>query len=458
MSPHPLLACVLALGLFWAEDAPAQPVPAPPVAAAPPSPAPDARFKADILLVVAHPDDEMMAATWLAKASLDQRKRVAVVYMTRGNAGGNLLGYEQGASLARIREIEARRSLALLDINHVWFLDAPDTPAPDGHDVLRSLAAWNHGARLAEVVGFIRLTRPAVVVTMLPDVVVGENHEDHQAAGVIATEAFGLAGDPTWFPEQIAFPADHRGFAQLPEGLRPWQPQKLYYFSDATDQTFLAGHGPAYPVKALSTRSHRAYFRYWMAMAQEHATQYDGIPSPDTPEPAGFDPPPLRFVLAKSLVGGRLEGDILDGIRPDPIPFPPVRRYQPAAARGIRLHLGGPWYFYRQFWQAQGLDRIAQLQPMPVSGISKGGAQTIPLLIRNDTDTDAMVSIRVSAPVGWSATQAFAGYPVRAHDVYPVRVTLTAPAAPYARQQSVRFTLESKGNAVDSTELRAHVR
>lgn len=456
MKQHHVLACVLALGLLWTQGVAAQPASASTVA--PPSPPPDARFKADILVIVAHPDDEMMAATWLAKASLDQRRRVAVVFMTRGNAGGNLVGYEQGASLAKIREIEARRALGLLDIDHVWFLDAPDTPAPDGHDVLRSLAAWDHGARLAELVRFIRLTRPAVVLTLLPDVVVGENHEDHQAAGVIATEAFDLAGDPTRFPEQVAFPADRLGFAQLPEGLRPWQPQKLYYFSDADNQEFLAGHGPAYPVKALSTSTQRAYFRYWMAMAHEHRTQYDGIPSPDTAEPAGFDPPPRRFVLGKSLVDATVEGDILQGIRPDPISFAPVRGYQPAAAPGVSLQLGGTWHFYREFWQAHGLDRMAQLQPTPVSRMTPGGALTVPLLIRNDTDTDSMVTIGVNAPAGWTATQRFSTYPVRAHDVYPASVTLSAPAAPFSGQQDLRFTLQSGGKDVASTELRVHVR
>ncbi|MGB6111608.1 MAG: hypothetical protein WBG35_10835, partial [Acidobacteriaceae bacterium] len=40
---------------------------------------PDPRFKADILVVVAHPDDEIMVAAYLAREIYDQHKRVAVV-------------------------------------------------------------------------------------------------------------------------------------------------------------------------------------------------------------------------------------------------------------------------------------------------------------------------------------------------------------------------------------------
>ena len=35
---------------------------------------------------------------------------------------------------------------------------------------------------------------------------IGENHGDHQAAGVLATEAFDVAGDPSVFPAQLAAP------------------------------------------------------------------------------------------------------------------------------------------------------------------------------------------------------------------------------------------------------------
>jgi LmbE family N-acetylglucosaminyl deacetylase len=159
------------------------------------SPPADPRFKADILVIAPHPDDESTIAGYLARAVLDEHRRVAVVVTTRGDAGQNLVGYEQARSLAEIRETETRQALASIGITNVWFLRAPDTWAQDVSDVLRSLETSNHGSSLGEAVRFIRLTRPEVVITMLPATVVGENHEDHQAAAVIATEAFDLAGD-----------------------------------------------------------------------------------------------------------------------------------------------------------------------------------------------------------------------------------------------------------------------
>src|SRR5690242_625199 len=47
---------------------------------------PDSRYKADILLVVAHPDDDTVVASYLARAVFDQHKRVAVVFCTPGDS------------------------------------------------------------------------------------------------------------------------------------------------------------------------------------------------------------------------------------------------------------------------------------------------------------------------------------------------------------------------------------
>src|SRR2546423_10398382 len=217
------------------------------------SPPTDQRLKTDILVIAPHPDDESTIAGYLAKAVLDEHRRVAVVLTTRGDAGQNLVGYEQARSLAEIREIETRQALASIGIDHVFFLRAPDTPGLDVADVLRSLETSNHGSSLGEAVRFIRLTRPDVVITMLPATVVGENHEDHPAAGVIATEAFDLAGDPSWFPEQVASPEDRLWYGNLIEGLRAWQPKKLYYYTDASHFDFLKGKGPEYSMTAVSS-------------------------------------------------------------------------------------------------------------------------------------------------------------------------------------------------------------
>ena len=65
---------------------------------------PDARFKVDLLVVVAHPDDETAIGAYLARAVFDEGKKVAVVFGTRGNQGGNAEGDEQS-----VRDLEAER-------------------------------------------------------------------------------------------------------------------------------------------------------------------------------------------------------------------------------------------------------------------------------------------------------------------------------------------------------------
>jgi len=78
----------------------------------------DERFKADILVVVAHPDDEAAVTPYVARA-LDEHKRIAVVFGTRGGSGSNEAGAEQAAALASVREIEARNALTTLGISNV---------------------------------------------------------------------------------------------------------------------------------------------------------------------------------------------------------------------------------------------------------------------------------------------------------------------------------------------------
>ncbi len=130
---------------------------------------------------------------YITRASLDEGKRIAVIFTTRGNAGGNAAGMEQGKAMSDEREMEARRSLAISGITNVWFLHGTDTAT---QDVLHSLETLGHGEALEETVRLVRLTRPEVILTWMPGYVVGENHGDHQASSVVATEAFDLAGRP----------------------------------------------------------------------------------------------------------------------------------------------------------------------------------------------------------------------------------------------------------------------
>ena len=230
---------------------------------------PDERRKADILVVVAHPDDEAGVTPYLARAIYDLHKRVAVVFATRGGSGGNDYSREHGPALANIREMEAREACAKLGITNVWFLDGKDTAS---QNVLNSLANWGQGSNLEKLVGLFRLTQPEIVITWLPSVFIGENHGDHQAAGVLATEAFDLSGNPVVFPAQVA--GASKRLEPYLENLTPWQAQKIYYFSDANDSKQFAGKGPAYSVKEISPSQKRPYWRIALDAAKPHLTQF----------------------------------------------------------------------------------------------------------------------------------------------------------------------------------------
>src|SRR5258706_14694 len=276
---------------------------------APANPLPDERFKADILVIAPHPDDESTIAGYLAKAVFDEHRRVAVV---------------------------------------------------------------------------------------------GENHEHHQAAAVLATEAFDLAGDPTWFPEQVAAPEDHLWYGNLMEGLRVWQPKKLYYYTDASHFDFLKGKGPQYSMTEVSPSQHVSYARLAARELAFHRTQYGYEPAKAlaTNNLQDYEQP-LPFVLAKSLVGGPVTGDIMDGIRSGQIPFAPVRGYRPENSAGLSMELGQGWAFYRRFYPAHNLDVMPGLLA-PELGVGGGEHFPVLLLLHNNTDSPVTFHLRTQFPPGWA--------------------------------------------------------
>ena len=415
--------------------------------------APDSRYKADVLLIVAHPDDDVLVAAWLAHIAIDEHKRVAVVYCTRGDGGGNSVGNEAGPALGQMREIEARRALAFLGIESVWFLDGHDTP---GQNVLRSLDSWNHGRALDEMVRLVRITRPDVILTWLPHPVVGENHEDHQAAGVLAVEAFDTAADPTQFPEQVSPPRDRTGMANLTEGLQPWQPKKLYFFTDAFEafgpywsdpavlppfrKTIIDGTGPAFDPKALSPSRHKSYARLSAAQQAFYQTQEGTVVDRaiQSGNFAGFEYP-IHFIFGKSLVGGSITGDIFENISATPLSYTPACGYQPEAATGLSLEIGDPWRFYEFFWKAHNLDTLAGLMPEPEISAETGDHVLIDFLACNHSAQSAQINITPELPEGWTDQTKFTLYRVEPGACYPVQAHFSLTAAAKTGWQALTF-------------------
>ncbi|HEY0529637.1 MAG TPA: PIG-L family deacetylase [Gemmatimonadaceae bacterium] len=451
-----LLICMLSISLTRIASAQQPPV----------NPLPDDRFKSDILVVAPHPDDESTIAGYLAKAVLDEHRRVSVVLTTRGDAGQNLVGYEQARSLAEIREIETRQALASIGITNVFFLRAPDTFGQDFPDVLRSLETSNHGSSLGEAVRFIRLTRPEVVIAMLPATVVGENHEDHQASGIIATEAFDLAGDPTAFPEQVAAPEDRLWYGNLMEGLHAWQPKKLYYYTDASHFEFMKGNGPEYSMTAMSPSQRVSYARLAAKELSFHRTQYGDVPAKalETNNLRDFEQP-LPFVLAKSLVHTQPTADIMDGVGGGAIPFAPVRGYRPDSASGASIELGQGWAYYKNFYPAHNLD-VMQSLLAPELGVGGGSHFPVILLLHNNTDGPMNFHLRTQLPSGWTVDSTsqqhshpwpMTDFTVGAHDDLAVRFRLVAPRPAQSQWQTITWTADAAGRQLGPVALRVFV-
>jgi LmbE family N-acetylglucosaminyl deacetylase len=432
---------------------------------------PDARFKADLLVVLAHEDDEVMIAGYLAKLAQDEHKRIAVVYVTNGDGGGNAAGNEAGAALGQERQLEARRALSSIGIENVWFLDQHDTP---NQNVLFSLDHWDHGHVLGALVRLVRITRPDVVLTWLPDAVSGENHADHQASGVIAVEAFDAAGDETQFPEQLSPAKDRTGMANLTEGLLPWQAQKLYFFTDAFEvftpywydagrfspfrKNLGEGTGPSIDMTTISPTRHISYGQI-EAHEQTYYMTQEGQLGVDALKAKNFKTfeYPVRLIFAKSLVGGSVTADVFDGVKSAGVPFKPVHGYEPAKEQGLKLEIGDPWHFYSSFWQAHNLDRMAALIPVPEMEADYGEWLNIALRACNYTSSDAVIDIGAMLPKGWADHTEHKHYPVRAGECYPVKAIVSARNSGNEEWQELTWAATSDERKVGSVTVRVFV-
>jgi LmbE family N-acetylglucosaminyl deacetylase len=438
--------------------------------------APDERYKADILIVVAHPDDEAFFTPYAAKAIYDMHKRVAVIFATHGGSGVNRFSAERGPAMANEREIEARQACAKLNITHVWFLDGKDTPS---QNLLDSFSNWGHGANLEKLISLVRLTRPEVIFTHFPGIFVGENHGDHQATGVLVTEAFDLAGDPTVFPSQLAGPTSH--YESYLSNLHPWQAKKIYLGSDANDQDQFKGSGPTYSVREISPSQKKPYWRLAIDSAMAHRTQFpDEIERLEKmsdaelekmmsdPERAWWSEP-STLIFGKSVVDGKPTDDVFANIDAKP-----QRQYSEAAVscgermdkvpgeNGPHLELGGPWKFYAQFYPAHGLCQLA-VAKIPEIGIKTGNTLVVPLLMHHDPGKSLVVKLNVKAPDGWKVGMGAGSLLLPAEESTALAVHIDTPALlgdslKKAVPQDVVVSAEVDGKPAGGVRLRVSLR
>src|SRR5436190_163607 len=161
------------------------------------------------LQTTAHPDDENNGL--LVMLNRGQGYRTALATATRGNGGQNEIGPEIFEALGVLRTGELA-ALHRFDGAEQYFTRAVDFGY--SFSIEETFEKWGRQEITADYVRLIRTIRPDVIITLPPTGNAGGQH--HMASAVITRAAYKLAGDPTKYPEQIK------------DGLRPWQPRKLY--------------------------------------------------------------------------------------------------------------------------------------------------------------------------------------------------------------------------------------
>jgi LmbE family N-acetylglucosaminyl deacetylase len=428
----------------------------------------DDRYKADILIVVAHPDDEAFFTPYAVKALNDMHKSVAVIFSTRGGSGANRFTRERGPAMANEREIEARQACAKLGIQNVWFLDGKDSAS---QNVLDSLSSWGHGANLEKLVGLIRLTRPEVILTHHPGVFIGENHGDHQATGILVLEAFDLAGNPAVFPAQLSGDMTH--YESYLSNLQAWQAKKIYVGSDADDGKQFDGTGPTYSPREISPSLEKPYWRVVLDSAMSHKTQFPEdiermskmteeqlekmMSDPNT----GWWPDPSTLIFAKSVVGGAPTDPVFSHL--DDKPANPASQVVPSCDLGQkvespRIELGGPWQYYSKFYPAHGLCQL-KVARIPEIGVTSGSALIVPLVVRHEPSKPAQLSLSLKLPEGWKAKSSELKFTLPAEAATALSIHLETPALSaeqlkHSVPQEIRVAAEVDGQPAGGIILR----
>jgi LmbE family N-acetylglucosaminyl deacetylase len=147
-----------------------------------------------VLMIGAHPDDEdTQVISWLSRG---HHVETAYLSLTRGDGGQNIIGNELGEALGVVRTEEllaARR----VDGGRQFFTRAYDYGYSKSAE--EAFTQWAHDSLLRDVVTVVRAFRPHVIISVFSGTT-RDGHGQHQAAGILAREAYDFSGDTTRFP------------------------------------------------------------------------------------------------------------------------------------------------------------------------------------------------------------------------------------------------------------------
>jgi N-acetyl-1-D-myo-inositol-2-amino-2-deoxy-alpha-D-glucopyranoside deacetylase len=184
------------------------------------------------MTVHAHPDDESIGTGGSMAKAVAAGHRVVLVTCTRGEMGEIVIPEQDTPDnhrrLGELRAAELERAMAHLGVTEWENLGYRDSDMMDRPANRDPRCFWQ--ADLDEAAGrlvwLIRTYQPDVITTY--NDFGGYGHPDHIRTHDVTVRAFPRAGDPAWYPEQLA--PEHGGAGPSIEegGLAPWTPSKLY--------------------------------------------------------------------------------------------------------------------------------------------------------------------------------------------------------------------------------------
>lgn len=241
-----------------------------------------------VLVIAAHPDDEdTQLITWLARG---RQVETAYLSLTRGDGGQNLIGNELGEALGAIRTEEllaARR----IDGGHQYFTRAYDFGFSKSAE--ETYKHWPKDSILRDVVSVVRDFRPHVIVAVFSGTP-RDGHGHHQVSGLLAREAFDLAGDSIRMPRSVT------------HGRAPWTPLKFYRSSRfGGESTYRFDVGEYSPLREQS------YAEIAAASRSQHKSQAFGSLRR---KGVIMDGVRLEASRAGSVTPGMTETSLFDGI------------------------------------------------------------------------------------------------------------------------------------------------
>jgi LmbE family N-acetylglucosaminyl deacetylase len=188
--------------------------------------------KADILVIMPHPDDAEFGCAGTVARWTAEGKSVVYILLTNGDKGTSDRSLIP-EKLAAIRQIEQREAAHVLGVREVVYLGYPDQGLEDSPELRR------------DVVRQIRIYQPGIVVTLDPYRRYVW-HRDHRIAGQVVLDAvYPYARDHLSYPDMLA------------EELEPHKVKEMY-FTASEDVNFHSDITDTFDLKIQALACHKS--------------------------------------------------------------------------------------------------------------------------------------------------------------------------------------------------------